>query len=73
MKIEVVHGVWDPPWTLRNLARNLPLSILMIGNNSLKQLAFGARANSPVPIVQSKAMQLDQHPGENRWIRARAS
>ena len=30
--------------------RNSPPSLLMIGNNYLKQLAFGARANSPVPI-----------------------
>ena len=26
----------------------------MMGNNYLKQLAFGARANSPVPIVLSQ-------------------
>jgi hypothetical protein len=30
--------------------RNSPPSLLMIGNNYLKQLAFGARANSPVSI-----------------------
>ena len=27
-------------------------SLLMIGNNYLKQLAFGARANSPAPICR---------------------
>ena len=36
-------GLWAHP-------RNSPPSLLMIGNNYLKQLAFGARANSPVPI-----------------------
>ena len=32
--------------------RNSPQSLLMFGNNYLKQLAFGARANSPVPICR---------------------
>ena len=31
--------------------RNSPPSLLMFGNNYLKQLAFGARANSPAPIL----------------------
>ncbi len=44
--------------TFTNLAldlrwRNSPPSLLIIGNNSLKQLAFGARANSPAPICRS--------------------
>ena len=30
-----------------------PPSLLIIGNNYLKQLAFGARANSPAPICRS--------------------
>ena len=30
--------------------RHSPPSLLMIGNNYLKQLSFSARANSPVPI-----------------------
>ena len=33
--------------------RNSPQSLMVFGNNYLKQLAFGARANSPVPICQS--------------------
>ena len=33
--------------------RNSPPSLLKIGNNYLKQLAFGARANSPAPICRS--------------------
>ena len=33
--------------------RNSPPSLLMIGNNYLKQLAFGARVNSPASIRQS--------------------
>ncbi len=33
--------------------RNSPPSLLIIGNNSLKQLAFGARANSPAPICRT--------------------
>ena len=33
--------------------RNSPPSLLKIGNNPLKQLAFGARANSPAPICRS--------------------
>ena len=33
--------------------RNSPPSLLMFGNNYLKQLAFGARANSPAPICRS--------------------
>ena len=31
----------------------VPPSLLMIGNNYLKQLAFDARANSPAPICRS--------------------
>ena len=33
--------------------RHSPPSLLMIGNNYLKQLAIGARANSPAPICRS--------------------
>ena len=33
--------------------RNSPPSLLIIGNNYLKQLGFGARANSPVPDATS--------------------
>ena len=33
--------------------RNSPPSLLMIGNNDLKQLTLCARANSPAPICQS--------------------
>ena len=33
--------------------RNSPPSLLMIGNNYLKQLAISARANSPAPICRS--------------------
>ena len=33
--------------------RNSPPSLLIIGNNYLKQLAFGARAHSPAPICRS--------------------
>ena len=31
----------------------MPMSLLIFGNNYLKQLAFGARANSPAPICRS--------------------
>ena len=52
--------------------RNSPPSPLMIENNYLKQLSFGARANSPVPLAQSKtysyieilATQMDRCAGE---------
>jgi hypothetical protein len=44
-KIETLGGDWAH-------LRNSPPSLLMIGNNYLKQLAFGARANSPVPICR---------------------
>ena len=40
-------------FALRAHLRNSPPSLLIIGNNSLKQLAFGARANSPAPIGRS--------------------
>ena len=33
--------------------RHSPPSLLMIGNNYLKQLVLGARANSPAPICRS--------------------
>ena len=33
--------------------RHSPPSLLMIGNNYLKQLAISARANSPAPICRS--------------------
>ncbi len=35
--------------------RNSPPRLLMIGNNYLKQLAYGARANSPAPISRSSS------------------
>ena len=37
---------------------NSPPSLLMFGNNYLKQLAFGARANSPAPICRSTTLSL---------------
>ena len=37
----------------RPVASDSPPSLLMIGNNYLKQLAVGARANSPAPICRS--------------------
>ena len=40
------------PWRGCEWARNSPPSLVMIGNNYLKQLAFGARANSPVPVCR---------------------
>ena len=46
---------------------------VMIGNNYLKQLAVSTRANSPVPIVQSKTTQLYQDSCKHKWIDARAS
>ncbi len=40
------------PQFVRAHLRNSPPSLLMIGNNYLKQLAFSERANSPVPICR---------------------
>ena len=40
-------------WLLAVKRKSPPPSLLMIGNNYLKQLAFDARANSPVPICRA--------------------
>ena len=60
-----VHGMeystsraWSATIILRKFIkgshlRHSPPSLLMFGNNYLKQLAFGARANSPVPSCRS--------------------
>ena len=69
LKLSNLH----PPQTFRAHLSNSPPSLLMIGNNYLKQHIFGARANSLVPIVQSKTIQLYQGPCKHRWIDARAS
>jgi hypothetical protein len=49
-----------PPFEANRASRahlhNSPPSLLMIGNNFLKQLTFGARANSPVPICRKGIM-----------------
>ena len=45
--------IWRHAQYTRAHLRHLPPSLLKIGNNYLKQLAFGARANSPAPICRS--------------------
>ena len=52
------HGFWK--LKPRAHLRNSPPSLLIIGNNYLKQLAFGARANSPVPICRSSNYHISE-------------